>query len=411
MKYLIFILSATLMLLGCKKKDDKQTPTSKYSVTYNGNNNTGGTAPVDGLAYDNGNTATVMGNDGILTKTGFYFTGWNTEANGSGTSYTPSSTLTVGSSDITLYAKWTSNTSGNLYNIYYNGNGNTSGSVPVDNTYYTFGTNAIVKSNSGNLSKNGYAFQSWNTSSIGFGQSFSPGSSIAVSNNIVLYAIYSTSSGGSGSYYGFNASAQLKSKSSLTSSWSSADLNNTFGSSNIVTAVWNGSKFVGFNASGQCKSKSSTTSSWSSEDLNNTFGSSNIVAAVWNGSKYIGFNASGQCKSKSSLTSSWSSEDLSNTFGSSSVVSVVWNGSKYIGFNASGQCKSKSTLTSSWSSEDLNNTFGSSSVVAVAWNGSKYIGFNASGQCKSKSSLTSSWSSEDLNNTFGSSSVVTVVYH
>ncbi len=53
---------------------------NQYSVTYNGNTNTGGTAPVDGLSpYDYGSTVTVLGNTGALVKTGYTFTGWNTQ--------------------------------------------------------------------------------------------------------------------------------------------------------------------------------------------------------------------------------------------------------------------------------------------------------------------------------------------
>ena len=406
MKKYIFLLTLVVLFATCKKKTD-ETPALQFSIGYNGNGNTGGTIPTDGNAYDNGSSALILGNTGNLVKTNFSFIGWNTAANGSGIDYFPSSSITFNNSNITLYAKWVA---GNLYMVTYNGNGNTSGSAPVDNTTYASASQVTVKNNTGGLTKNGNSFIKWNTTASGSGQNYLPGSTLNIVSNLTLYAIYNASNG-NGGYFGFNASGQLKSKSSLSSSWISQDLNNTFGSSNVVSSVWNGSKFVGFNASGQTKSKSSSSSSWISEDLNNTFGSSNIVAVVWNGSKYIGFNASGQTKSKSTLSSSWISEDLNNTFGSSNLVAVVWNGSKYIGFNASGQVKSKSTLSSSWISEDLNNTFGSSNVVTVAWNGSKYIGFNASGQAKSKSTLSSSWISEDLNNTFGSSNLVSAVYY
>jgi uncharacterized repeat protein (TIGR02543 family) len=76
-------------------------------VTYNGNTNTGGTAPTDGSSpYSAGSTVTVLGNSGSLAKTGFTFAGWNTEANGSGTSYSQGNTFTI-SANTTLYARWT----------------------------------------------------------------------------------------------------------------------------------------------------------------------------------------------------------------------------------------------------------------------------------------------------------------
>ena len=68
------------------------------TVTYDGNGNTGGTVPVDASSpYLQGATVTVLGNTGTLVKTGYTFAGWNTAANGSGTSYTAGSHLCHGS--------------------------------------------------------------------------------------------------------------------------------------------------------------------------------------------------------------------------------------------------------------------------------------------------------------------------
>ena len=50
-----------------------------YTVTYNGNGNTGGAVPLDGTGYNNGDAVTVLGNTGSLVKTGYTFAGWNTQ--------------------------------------------------------------------------------------------------------------------------------------------------------------------------------------------------------------------------------------------------------------------------------------------------------------------------------------------
>ena len=79
-----------------------------YTVTYNGNTNTSGTAPVDGSSpYIAGSTVTVLGNTStpVLVKTGNTFAGWNTAANGTGTSYAVLATYN-GTASLTLYAKW-----------------------------------------------------------------------------------------------------------------------------------------------------------------------------------------------------------------------------------------------------------------------------------------------------------------
>ncbi|MDK2866279.1 MAG: hypothetical protein PWP38_594, partial [Clostridiales bacterium] len=55
------------------------------------------------------NSITVKGNSGNLVRTGYTFIGWNTQADGLGTNYAADASLTMGSSDITLYAMWAVN--------------------------------------------------------------------------------------------------------------------------------------------------------------------------------------------------------------------------------------------------------------------------------------------------------------
>lgn len=76
-----------------------------YAVTYDGNGATSGTVP-QAIAYQTGAKPSVSANTGNLAKTGFTFTGWNTAADGSGTTYAPGALLTIGTADIVLYAKW-----------------------------------------------------------------------------------------------------------------------------------------------------------------------------------------------------------------------------------------------------------------------------------------------------------------
>ena len=80
-----------------------------YTLTYNGNGATSGTAPSDASSpYNYNATVTVLGNTGSLAKTGSTFAGWNTAANGSGTAYAPGATFSI-TANTTLYAKWTIN--------------------------------------------------------------------------------------------------------------------------------------------------------------------------------------------------------------------------------------------------------------------------------------------------------------
>jgi uncharacterized repeat protein (TIGR02543 family) len=80
---------------------------TSYTVTYNGNTSTGGTPPTDGVSpYVDGETVTVLGNTGGLTKSGYTFDGWNTAADGSGTDYVAANTFTMPAAGVTLYAQW-----------------------------------------------------------------------------------------------------------------------------------------------------------------------------------------------------------------------------------------------------------------------------------------------------------------
>jgi len=75
------------------------------------------------------------------------------------------------------------------YSITYNGNGSTSGDVPVDSVSYSPGTNAIALGNDGGLIRTGYVFSGWNTLQNGNGTSYAPGAMISlVKSNITLYA-------------------------------------------------------------------------------------------------------------------------------------------------------------------------------------------------------------------------------
>ena len=80
------------------------------SIVYDGNGNTGGVVPADSSKYATGADVTVSGNTGSLEMTGHTFAGWNTEADGSGDSYEADDVLTMGITDITLYAEWEINT-------------------------------------------------------------------------------------------------------------------------------------------------------------------------------------------------------------------------------------------------------------------------------------------------------------
>ncbi|HLB38251.1 MAG TPA: choice-of-anchor Q domain-containing protein [Gemmatimonadales bacterium] len=77
-----------------------------HTVTYDGNGNTEGSAPIDSNIYAQYGSVIVASNTGYLAKLGYRFVGWNTEANGTGSDYPAAAVLTMGASNVTLYAKY-----------------------------------------------------------------------------------------------------------------------------------------------------------------------------------------------------------------------------------------------------------------------------------------------------------------
>jgi hypothetical protein len=84
-----------------------------FRVTYKGNGSTSGSVPYDGTVYGNRSTVAVIANIGSLicipaarTAEAKKFGGWNTKADGTGTTYPAGSGTFTITEDTTLYAYW-----------------------------------------------------------------------------------------------------------------------------------------------------------------------------------------------------------------------------------------------------------------------------------------------------------------
>jgi len=73
-----------------------------FTVTFDGNGHTGGTAP-NSIFMPSGSI--TLPDAGSLVRTGYRFEGWNTQPDGMGTHYSAGSAFTV-TGNITLYAQW-----------------------------------------------------------------------------------------------------------------------------------------------------------------------------------------------------------------------------------------------------------------------------------------------------------------
>ena len=153
------------------------------SVIYKANYADSGEVPEDTRIYEEGQTVTVLDNTGGLVRAQYTFTGWNTKADGSGTSYTAGEDFTMGSSGVILYAQWFAD----QYWVLFEGNGNDAGAAPAD-AQYDFDAHVTVPG-AGTLTKSGYRFTEWNTALNGSGDGYTAGATLIMdSSDVTLYA-------------------------------------------------------------------------------------------------------------------------------------------------------------------------------------------------------------------------------
>ena len=151
--------------------------TINYTVSFNGNDATGGyIAPQSVLS---GSAITLPAN--AYTRTGYTFVQWNTAANGTGTGYSPGTAYTP-PGNATLYAIWQIDT----YAITYNGNGATGGSTAGQTK--TYGIDITISANG--FTRDKYIFLYWNTASDGTGTTYEPGDIYSTNAAMTLYAIW-----------------------------------------------------------------------------------------------------------------------------------------------------------------------------------------------------------------------------
>ena len=102
-----YVLTVTTKTGYISQIDMTTSTSATFNVTYNGNDNTGGTVPTDATNYASGATVTAAANSGTLVKTNYTGAGWNTANNGTGTNYVPGTGTFKITANTTLYAHWT----------------------------------------------------------------------------------------------------------------------------------------------------------------------------------------------------------------------------------------------------------------------------------------------------------------
>lgn len=157
----------------------------KYQVVFD-NNTAGATGSMAAQTFTYDTVANLSSNG--YAKTGYTFAGWNVEKNGSNPkTYTNNeavSNLAAQDGDVvTLYAQWTEN----KYEVEFDGNGYTGGSMP--NQQFTYDSAQNLSANA--YDRTGYEFKEWSTSSTGNATQYSNKQNVnnlATNGKVVLYA-------------------------------------------------------------------------------------------------------------------------------------------------------------------------------------------------------------------------------
>ena len=162
-----------------------------YSIAYNAN---GGTGAMPSQSMSFGVVAAIKSNG--FVRTGYTFSGWNTQENGTGTSYAEGETVnnltTTKDAVITLYAQWTANTHTVTLN---NGRETCTVSFDLNGASGTAPSPQVVSGTTGLTyptppTDTGYAFAGWYTTSSCTGQPYD--FSAPITGDITLYAKWVT---------------------------------------------------------------------------------------------------------------------------------------------------------------------------------------------------------------------------
>ena len=155
--------------------DDTPATLPRFVINYNAN---GGLGTMPPIPAEQGQVHIVLASQ--FTRSGFAFDGWNTQANGSGTSFAPGSSINVTWGDINLFAQWIDS----HVTVSYHPNGGMGQMADVLVVRYQ--NHAVANSE---FVRAGYSFVGWNTSPDGRGRSYIPHQTMAsLGDNVILFA-------------------------------------------------------------------------------------------------------------------------------------------------------------------------------------------------------------------------------
>ena len=167
---------------------------------FEGNTLSGTGTMSDQTIYEG--VATPLTTNGFTAPSGYYFIGWNTAQDGSGTSYTDGQSvtdLTAAGNTITLYAQWNDCPNENI--CYFPNVTNPTDIEGEMGHQPILGTDTSIDLWAPNYKRSGYGFIAWNTKKDGTGTNYGPNQTLELTagqytnNRLKLYAKWVASTG------------------------------------------------------------------------------------------------------------------------------------------------------------------------------------------------------------------------
>ena len=145
----------------------------RFYVSFEAN---GGHGEMEVQTFIPGETKALLACD--FSNSGYMFTVWNTEADGSGASYSDKQIISV-TQDLTLYAQWKRC----VYTVSFDANG---GEGEMEPQLFLYGIRKPLMENS--FTREGYVFVEWNREPDGSGTTYQDQELTSLYENITLYA-------------------------------------------------------------------------------------------------------------------------------------------------------------------------------------------------------------------------------
>ena len=287
-----------------------------YTIKFNGNGATSGSMSNMTMTYDVAKNLTANS----FTKSGYHFTGWNTKAAGTGTSYYNKQSVKNLSSTqgavINLYAQWDTNS----YTIAFVGNGNTGGNTSSMTMKFDVAKNL----NANGYTRTGYDFSKWNTKANGTGTSYSNKQSVKNLTTVNGGTVYLYAQWNPHTY-------TIKFNGNGATSGSTASMSMTYDVAKNLTA--NGFKRTGYIFDGWNTNSSGTgtnyTDKQSVKNLTSTNGGTVTLYAKWKPITYTikfdGNGATGGSTASMSMTYDVAKNLTANGFTRTSYKFTGWN--------------------------------------------------------------------------------------